>query len=106
MINLFIFGHMVVSYFLLLQQNTIQDRYLFNDYRLLNQCRVTKSVFAIICVYVIHSIRCSSMASQSATNMEVDKQDKKRKKGDVSSDFETSGHERYLSILEFDSGKV
>ena len=47
-----------------------------------------------------------SMASQSATNMEVDKQDKKRKKGDVSSDFETSSHERDLSILDLDSGKV
>ena len=38
--------------------------------------------------------------------MEVHKQDKKRKKGDVSSDFQTSGHENDLSILDLDSDKV
>ena len=44
------------------------------------------------------------MASQLGTDMEVDKQDKKRKKGDLSSDLETSGHD--LSYLDLDSGKI
>ena len=46
------------------------------------------------------------MSCEAAVNLEVDKQDKKRKKGDVSSEFETSGHENDLSILDLDSGKV
>ena len=37
---------------------------------------------------------------------EVEKQDRKRKKGDVSSDLETSCHDTDLSYLDLDSGKV
>ena len=37
---------------------------------------------------------------------EVEKQDRKRKKGDVSSDLETSCPDTDLSYLDLDSGKV